>query len=341
MCILSKVRKECEFEMKIIGLEEHWCPRSFFDEEGKPGYKSMASVRSIIQNPEELEIAYNRVSNIGDERIKMMDAVGLSMQILSICNISTEMLPPDEATHYAKLANDILLDGIMQNPERFRGFAVLPTGVPDEAAKELKRCMKTGYFLGAIINGHINGHYLDEEQFEPILEIAEKLNAPLYIHPAVPPKPIIDTYYKMQDQYATTVLSTGGWGWHIETGVHVLRLIASGAFDRHPSLKVIVGHLGEGLPFFMNRLYNATGGTLKKPYPEYLKENIYYTISDFSDADLLEYVIKKVGEDHIMFSSDFPFNPLKPEIDFIKNINIDDEIKEKIAHKNAEKLFNL
>ncbi len=292
-----------EIRMKLIGLEEHWCPRELFEKEGTPGHKSMELVR-MIQSPEQYENTCRVVSDIGEGRIQMMDAVGLSMQFLSLCNADMETLPENEAVHYAKISNDILAKGIKKNPDRFRGFAALPTPNPTEAAKELERCAKMEGFVGAVINGHINGHYLDEPQFEPILEIAERLNMPLYIHPALPSKTIVDAYYKMDDPYAQTVLSSGGWGWHIETGVHVLRLIASGAFDRHPGLKVFVGHLGEGLPFFMQRLYNAeaTGKSPRKPYPEYLKENIYYTISGFNDPDLFGYVLKKVGEDHILIS---------------------------------------
>lgn len=334
--------REGEIRMKLIGLEEHWCPRELFETEGTPGYQSMKLVK-MIQTPEQFENTCNIVSDIGAGRIQMMDAVGMSMQILSLCTANMEMLPADEAVYYAKLSNDILAEGIQKNPDRFRGFAALPTPNPTEAAKELERCAEMEGIVGAVINGHINGHYLDEPQFEPILEAAERLNMPLYIHPAVPSKTVVDAYYKMDDPYAQTVLSSGGWGWHIETGVHVLRLIASGAFDRHPGLKVFVGHLGEGLPFFMQRLYNAkdTGKSPKKPYPEYLKENIYYTISGFHDSDLFDFVLKKVGEDHILFSSDYPFNPPKQEVDIFNGFEMEQQTREKISYKNAERLFHL
>lgn len=324
--------------MKLIGLEEHWCPRELFDHEGSPGYATMAGVRNLF-SPEQLESVYESISDIGDVRIKMMDKLGLSMQILSICNVNMEVLSDADAIHYSKMSNDILAESIRKNPDRFRGLAAIPTGAPEEAVKELERCASMGGFVGAVINGHINGHYLDELQFDSILATAERLNMVLYIHPAIPPKSVIDTYYKMEDKYAQNVLAAGGWGWHIETGVHVLRLIAAGAFDRHPNLKVVVGHLGEGLPFFMERLYNAKGGNLKKAYPEYLKENIYYTISGFHDPDLFQYVLKKVGEDHIMFSTDFPFTDPVQEVKFMHEVDICNGVREKIAYKNAEKLF--
>lgn len=326
--------------MKLIGLEEHWCPRELFEKEGTPGYESMMSVKNLFDE-KQYEEACQRVSNIDEERIHMMDTIGLSMQVLSICNVNMEMLSDDSAIYYSRLSNDILAKGIAKHPDRLKGLAALPTGIPIKAAEELERCMKKEGFVGAVINGHINGHYLDEPQFEPILDTAEKLGAILYIHPALPPQTVIDTYYKMEDKYAQNVIASGGWGWHIETGVHVLRLIASGVFDRHPNLKIVVGHLGEGLPFFMDRLYNATKGSLKKPYPEYLKENIYYTISGFHDPDLLKYVLKKVGNEHIMFSADFPFNPPNKEIELFMNTNLDEKTKENIAYKNAEKLLRL
>lgn len=326
--------------MKLIGVEEHWCPRELFEKEGTPGYESMISVKNLF-SAEQYEMACRSVSDITAGRIHMMDTVGLSRQVLSICNVNMELLQDESALYYSRLSNDILADSLKNNPDRLSGFAALPTDVPKEAAKELERCMSKIGFVGAVINGHIKGHYLDEPKFEPLLEAAEQLNAPLYIHPALPPQQIIDTYYHMDDRYAQKVLASGGWGWHIETGVHVLRLIASGTFDRHPNLKIIVGHLGEGLPFFMERLYNAEGGKLKKPYPEYLKDNVRYSISGFHDPDLLDFVIKKVGGDNIMFSTDFPFNPPAEEVEFLKNAAIDEKTREKIAYKNAERLLNL
>lgn len=326
--------------MKLIGVEEHWCPHELFEKEGTPGYENMMSVKNLFDD-KQYEMVCQSVSDISKKRLDMMDKISMTMQVLSICNANMEILPDDQAMHYSKLSNDILAKSLEEYPNRLKGLAALPTGVPIEAAKELERCMAKEGFVGAIINGHINGHYLDEPQFEPLLEMAETTGAVLYIHPALPPRNIIDTYYKMEDPYAQKVISSGGWGWHIETGVHILRLIASGTFDRHPQLKVIVGHLGEGLPFFMERLYNATKGNLKKPYPEYLKENIYYSISGFHDPDLLEYVLKKVGEDHILFSTDFPFNSSEKEIEFFMNTNLSKSTKEKIAYKNAEQLFNI
>ena len=326
--------------MKLIGIEEHWCPRELFEEEGTPGYNSILSVKKLFSESQ-FELACKSISDIGEERIKMMDAIGLDMQILSICNVNMETLPDEEAIKYAKLSNDILSKSLSQYPDRFKGLMAIPTGVPSEAVKEIKRCSQKEGFVGIVINGHIKGHYLDEPQFEPILEAAEKYNMPLYIHPALPPKQIIDTYYNVQDPYQTNVLASGGWGWHIETGVHILRLIAAGVFDKHPNLKVIVGHLGEGIPFFMERLYNATKGNLKKSYPDYLKENIYYSIAGFHDPDLLDYVLKKVGEDQIMFSTDYPFNPPMQEINYFKNTLLTEDIKEKISYKNAERVFKL
>lgn len=326
--------------IRIIALEEHWCPRELFEDPGTPGYASMQAVRNM-GIPGGFESACEAISDIGERRIAMMDSLGIDVQVLSLCSANMEMLSPEQALFYSKLSNDILAEGMKAYPDRLKGMAAIPTPAPDEAAKEIERIADIPGFVGVIVNGHINGHYLDEPQFEPILAACERYNLPIYIHPAVPPKAVVEASYKMADPYAQGVLVSGGWGWHIETGTHVLRLIGSGAFDRHPGLKVIVGHLGEGLPFFMQRLYNATGGNLRKPWPEYLRDNVWYTISGFHDPDLLEFVLRKVGPDHVMFSADYPFMPAGPEVKFILDAPIGEDVREKICHSNAEVLLGL
>lgn len=326
--------------MRLIGLEEHWCPRELFEEEGTPGHTSVAMTKGIL-TPEQFEMSVQSVSDIGRRRIAMMDAVGLDVQVLSLTNAIMEQLPDDEAVRYAHLSNDILASGMEKSEGRLYGFAAIPTGAPEKAAEEMELRAQQKGFTGVVVNGHVQGHYLDEPRFEPILEAAERLRMPIYIHPALPPEPVAQTYYSVSNPYGRRVLASGGWGWHIETGVHVLRLIASGAFDRHPHLQIIVGHLGEGLPFFMQRLQNANDPALERPYCDYLKTNVSYTISGFHDPDLLEFVIKKVGADRIMFSTDYPFNQPRQEIEAFLAAPIGDTGKELIAHQNAERMLGL
>lgn len=326
--------------MKLIGLEEHWCPRELFEEEGTPGYASVAMTKGIL-SPEQFELSVRSISDIGAERIAMMDAVGLDTQVLSLTNALMEQLPDEDAVRYSRMSNDILAKGMAASEGRLRGFAAIPTGAPEQAAEEMQARAEQDGFVGVVVSGHVRGHYLDEPRFEPILVASERLRMPIYIHPALPPKAVAQTYYSIASPYGARVLASGGWGWHIETGVHVLRLIASGAFDRHPDLQVIVGHLGEGLPFFMQRLENAADPALERPYFEYLKTNVSYTISGFHDPDLLEFVMRKVGADRIMFSTDYPFNQPEKEIEAFLAAPIDDASKQLIAHGNAERMLRL
>ena len=190
----------------------------------------------------------------GERRIAEMDAAGIDMQVLSLNSPGVEQLEADEAVKLAMQANDCLAEASRRYPARLAGFAALPTAVPDTAAGELERAVKELGLKGAVINGHTHGRYLDDPFFWPILERAEALGAPVYLHPAPPPQPVIEASYtgnfSPEIAYA---LSTSFWGWHIETATHVLRMILGGVFDRFPRLQFIIGHMGEGLPFFLDR----------------------------------------------------------------------------------------
>lgn len=325
---------------KLIGVEEHWCPRELFEEEGTPGHESIAGTRSILA-PEQYDMAVQSISDIGARRIALMDRLGLSAQVLSLSGAIMEQLDGQDAVRFSRLSNDILAEGIAASKGRLYGFAAIPTSAPEEAAREIERCSRLQGFAGVVVNGHVGGHYLDEARFEPVLDAAERSGMPIYLHPAMPPRRVVETCYSVASEYGSRVLATGGWGWHIDTGTHVLRLIASGAFDRHPRLQVIVGHLGEGLPFFMQRLENAIDPALERPYASYLRSNVAYTISGFHDPDLLEYTIKKVGHDRIMFSTDYPFNQPSREIEAFANAPLNAYEREAIAHENAERLLRL
>jgi len=309
---------------KIIALEEHF---------------------SVLKENQNLTLntLSEKLTDIGDKRIADMNEAGIDIQVLSLSSPGTEQMEPEEAVKTAALVNDYIEEAIKRNPSRLAAFAALPTSAPDRAADELERAVKEYGFKGAVINGHCRGRYLDDKFFWPILERAELLNVPLYIHPTVPPKPVVDTYYK--GQFSNDVmfsLSTAGWGWHIETAVHVLRLILSGAFDRYPKLQIIVGHLGEAIPFMMNRLdkmlpENLTG--LEKKISSYLCENVNYTISGFNFVPPFLNLLLQVGIERIMFSSDYPYSSMSDARSFLESLPLSKNDKEKIAHMNAERLM--
>ena len=196
-----------------------------------------------------------------------------------------------------------------------------------------------------IINGHNRGRYLDDKFFWPILESAEQLGAPIYLHPTRPPQPVIDASFSGFSPLVSEIFSGPGWGWHIETAVHVIRLILGGVFDRFPKLQIVIGHLGEGLPGMFQRLDIMAPAvtTLKRPVTAYLRENIHYTFSGFFfPPTFLALLLELGGVDRMMFSVDHPYQSIAQEDGaFLEQLPVSAADKERIAHGNAEKLFKL
>ncbi len=192
------------------------------------------------------------LSDVGEARIRRMDAAGIDLQVLSHVQPGVQAIQdPDLAIRISREVNDWLGDVIRAYPARFAGFAMLPTQSPADAADELERAVTALGFKGALINGHTGGKYLDDEIFSVLLRRAEALDVPIYIHPTDPPETIASLYY-----HNDTAMITG-WGWPVETGTHLLRMMAGGVFDRFPNLKIIVGHMGELLPYCLTRLNAA------------------------------------------------------------------------------------
>ncbi len=228
--------------MRTITLEEHFVSPAFLAGPGK-------GIREQAKNPDHLMARiFEQLSDLGGQRIAAMDAAGIDLQVLSLNSPGVEQLEPAEAVAVARETNDFLADAVKRHPSRFAGFAALPTTAPDKAAEELERSVRRYGFRGAAINGHVRGRYLDDKFFWPILERAEALNVPIYLHPTQPPQPVIDASYKGFDPFVTNMLAGAGWGWHIETAIHVIRLILGGAFDRYPKMQIVIGHMGETLP---------------------------------------------------------------------------------------------
>lgn len=321
---------------RIIALEEHYSAPVFTRDKNK----QVGGSHPYVENEEELN---SKLSEVGERRVADMDAAGIDIQVLSLSGPGTEQLEPAEAVGSAIEANNFVARAIEKFPSRLAAFAALPTSVPDKAADELERAVKKFGFKGAMFKGHVRGRYLDDRFFWPIFERAESLNVPIYIHPTVPPEPVIDTYYVGNFPPAASFrFARAAWGWHIETATHVLRLILSGVFDQYPKLQVIIGHLGEGLPFMIDRLEQNLPTHLTKlnrTVSAYLRENIYYTISGFNYVPVFLNLLFQVGVDRIMFSADYPYSSMEEALTFLKNLPISPANKEQIAHCNTEKLM--
>lgn len=321
--------------MRTITLEEHYASPGFMQGPGRQLEERARTpgnpVAGVIGN----------LCDVGDGRIALMDAAGIDVQVLSLTSPGTEQIEPSEALAIAREANDFLVSGIRKHPSRFSGFAALPTAMPDAAAAELERTVREYGFKGALINGHIRGRYLDDRFFWPILERAEALNVPIYIHPTQPPQPVIDASYGGFAPAVTDMLAGAGWGWHIETAVHVIRMILGGVFDQFPRLQLVIGHLGEGLPFMLQRLdiMPVAMTKLRRPISAYLRENIHYTFSGFNFTPTFLDLLLQVGVDRIMFSADHPYASMEQARAFLEKLPVSTADRERIAHGNAERLF--
>lgn len=323
--------------MKTITLEEHYASPSFLDGPGKH-LKELA--RAFGGHGTNL---LKQLSDVGEKRVAEMDVAGIDMQVLSLNSPGTEQLEGDEAVMVARASNDFLAGAVKRNPTRLAAFATLPTAVPDKAVEELERTLRDHAFKGAMIHGHVRGRYLDDKFFWPIFERAEILGIPIYLHPTQPPKPVVDAYYGGFGHAASYLFANSGWGWHIETGVHVLRMILGGVFDRYPKLQIVIGHLGEALPFMIQRVDTIPLEVtkLKHPVSYYLRENVHYTIASFNFTPTFIDCLSQVGVERIMFSADYPYGSMAEARAFLDTLPLSSDDKEKIAHGNAERLFKL
>jgi uncharacterized protein len=323
--------------MRTITLEEHFTTPMFL---AGPGRKRQQRAE---QAGGRLAQVFAKLAEVGDGRLAEMDAAGIDMQVLSLTSPGTEQSEAAEALALTRDANDFLAAVVQRHPQRFAGLAVLPTAAPDKAAQELEHMVRRQKFVGAVIHGHNCGRYLDNKFFWPILESAEATNAPIYLHPTPPPQAVIDVSYGGFAPTVTEAFAAAGWGWHIETAVHIVRIILGGVFDAFPKLQFVIGHLGEALPFMLPRLDSmGTAVTkLKNPISFYLRNNVHYTISGFNFPAAFLDLLLEVGVARIMFSADHPYASMAAARAFLEQIPVSAADRERIAHGNAEKLFGL
>jgi uncharacterized protein len=350
--------------MKIIAFEEHFKLPAIHEANKKANdpveqaYDTISKAGHFIHDPKTGFPA--GIYDLGEGRIAAMDDAGIDVQILSHTVPSAENFEPSLARGLSTEANEAMAAAISKYPDRFLGFATLPMRDPAAAARELERTVRDLGFVGALINGHVNGRYLDDKFFWPVFECAEALGVPIYLHPQIPPKPVVDAYYSGFAPEVSAFLSIAGLGWHIDTGIHSVRLILGGVFDRFPALQVIVGHHLEALSYMAWRTdysfpLNNNGG-LKRTIKEYLRENFYGGIlcGEYPDQKpgamdeswSLSYhaylgMANTVGIDRVLFTTDYPYGSIKAARPFFDRMPINANDREKIAHLNAERLLGL
>ena len=310
--------------MRVIAIEEHFAPKDLDGARGKRTGRQQ-KVAGLLDD-------------VDEQRLADMDRNGISMQVLS----ST---PPNPVTAAeARVWNDRLASIVASHPDRFGGFASLSTPEPASCAGELERAVTGLGFKGGIIHGHANGRFLDHKDYWPLFEAAESLGVPIYLHPTPPPAAVYDAYYAGLDPDVADVLSTSGWGWHVETGLHALRLIVSGLFDRFPRLQIVIGHMGENVPFSLARADSTLGpvlGHLSRSVSECFTESFYVTTSAYFTFPPLLCALAVLGADRIIFSVDYPFSKNAPARAFLDAAPISPADREKIAHGNVERLLGL
>ncbi|MGD0442348.1 MAG: amidohydrolase family protein [Edaphobacter sp.] len=318
--------------IKTITLEEHFLTETYV--RGTAGYSGM-------QFPE----MQAKLLDLGAGRIAAMDAAGIDLQVLSLVAFGLEGLSAADGSAVARDVNDELAAAVAAHPDRLAGFATLALKDVGEATKELERCVNKLGFCGVMVNGTVEGRFFDDARFLPFFEAAAGLGVPVYLHPAPPPAPVREAYFSGLPGEMGRMLSIAGWGWHAETALHTLRLIVSGLFDKVPGLQLIIGHMGEGLPFAMARSSGMLSGPakLKQTVAEYFKTNIHLTTSGYFTLPPLQCALDVVGIERMMFSVDYPFSANTKGREFLGKVAevLSEEEMERLVGGNAENVLGL
>jgi predicted TIM-barrel fold metal-dependent hydrolase len=322
--------------MRTITLEEHFVTTSFLRATGAYG----SSV------PPQLAELQPKLLDLGAGRIADMDEAAIDLQVLSLAAMGFDALDAATATPVARDVNDELANAIRARSTRLAGFATLALKDPSSAAIELDRCITRLGFYGALINGTTGGLFLDEPRFLPVFEAAAQLKIPIYLHPAPPPEPVRQAYFSGLPGELGHLLSIAGWGWHAETGLHTLRLIVSGLLDRLPTLQLIIGHMGEGVPYALARssgILSQAAPHLRQPVASYFHTNIHLTTSGYFTVPPLRCALDVTGIDRLLFSVDYPFSPNTRGRAFLDSLTdlLSPEDTAKLTHLNAESLLAL
>lgn len=309
-----------------------------------PGFVSLVGFYTAAKT-ERSRFVFDRLQDLGERRLADMDAAGIDRQIISLTAPGTQVLSRGDGVAIATLANDRLAEACQRYPGRFSGLTAIAPQDPAAAAKEIERGHHALGFKGVIINAHTHGEYLDDQKFWPIFEAAEALDTPIYLHPSTPPKDMIGPLL-------AAGLDGAIYGFAVDTGMHVLRIITSGVFDQFPGLRLVVGHLGEALPFWLYRLdymhaatvlaqrYEAMKPIKRKP-SEYLRESVWVTTSGMAWAPAIMFCRDVLGPDRVLYAMDYPYQYVPDEVRAHENLPITPEEKAGLFQGNAERVFRL
>jgi len=320
--------------MKLIAIEEHFLTKAVRDEWQKHSDKDDPSQKLNFGDIE------NRLEDIGNSRLQLMDETGIDVQVLSLTSPGLHNLG-SESIHLAIQTNDYVAEIVKKTPDRFQGFASLPMFAPKEAAKELDRSVKNLGMKGAMLCGRTREKNLDHKDYWELFECAEALGVPLFIHPQIPQKAIRDIYYSGFDEFTDLAFSTFGLGWHYEAGIQFVRMVLAKVFDRFPNLQIILGHWGEVILFYAERLASLSrAAKLDKPFIDYIRQNLYVTASGMFSHSYLQRSVEIIGIDRILFSADYPYQYRqgRDARNFLEATELSKQDKEKFAFANWERL---
>lgn len=277
-----------------------------------------------------------RLIDLDDHRIKEMDKAGVDVALLSLWSPGVQLFDKQQAIELAELANDRLTEAIKRHPNRYGGLITIAPQDPQKAAQEIERGITRLHLNGVLINSHTNGEFLDNKKFWPVFEAAVAHKVPIYLHPRTPPE-------SMYKAFADYTMDGAMWGFALESSTHVLRMILGGVFDEFPELKIVLGHMGEGIPYWLSRIdtISSRDRKTKRAPSEYFLDNFSITTSGMSWDPVLEFNLKVLGPERIMFAVDYPYVSYDASVRWMDKAPISQVHREMIYHKNAERIFNL
>ncbi|MDT8397959.1 MAG: amidohydrolase family protein [Pseudomonadales bacterium] len=335
---------------KRIATEEAWAPSTMLEQWRRilqkksfddPGFQSLWGF-FLQQNVGYTNDIIARLQDLGERRLGDMDAAGIDQQLLLLTAPGVQVFDRDDAVAIARASNDEVSEACHRHPERFAALAAVAPQDPKEAAREIDRAVNKLGLNGIVINSHTHGEYLDDPKFWDIFEAAEALDAAIYIHPQTPPKDMVNQFLKRN-------LDGAIMGFSVEVALHTVAIVLSGAFERFPKLKIVIGHAGEGLPFWLYRLdcqqdlvLGSMGeNKLKRKISDYIKENVYVTTSGMGWEPAILFIQQIMGVDHVLYAMDYPFQYVMEEVATTDNLPISAEDRLKLYQSNAQRLFHL